>query len=474
MSGFLCSIAGATYAPPAAAATAVKFNGSSAYLAAGSLNTSSASDSKYMTLAVNFYVNDWVYTAGQGTNLMHLVDVYLPGGNSFYVWINGGRLQIDGGIGTVYEQAECSVAPFSWNQVVMYIDTSSRSNCRIYVNGVSRTLDSGGNPNNTNFNWNTTGAQVTIGRPDGNVQGAGAYFNGSISHFYLHGGNVGAPTISNYWDATNYRPRDLGTDGTATGLAQPYIYHYGNAATFITNNGTGFSSYTLSGADYVDSDKFVSYTASRTPLAITTYGNAQIATDQYKFDFNSIKFDGVNDYLQALSSSIFTGDFTMEMWVRPSAVNIQYQTLIQVGTETTGRYVWHVYYDTLFVNLYGSGTYDIFTSGGNLTANTWAHVAVVRSGSTVTIYINGTSRGTNTAGVTNYGNTGGYYIGCSDSSAQDFGGYMDEIRISNTARYTGTFTPSTSAFVNDANTLLLIHATPGPNGGQVFYDDNGL
>jgi hypothetical protein len=34
---------------------------------------------------------------------------------------------------------------------------------------------------------------------------------------------------------------------------------------------------------------------------------------------------------------------------------------------------------------------------------------------------------------------------------------MDEIRVSNIARYTGNFTPSTTAFSAEANTVLLIH-----------------
>lgn len=37
------------------------------------------------------------------------------------------------------------------------------------------------------------------------------------------------------------------------------------------------------------------------------------------------------------------------------------------------------------------------------------------------------------------------------------GCYYDEIRISNIARYTSSFTPSTSAFVSDENTLALFH-----------------
>ena len=52
-------------------------------------------------------------------------------------------------------------------------------------------------------------------------------------------------------------------------------------------------------------------------------------------------------------------------------------------------------------------------------------------------------------------------------------GHMDEIRISNSARYTTTFTPSATAFTNDVNTLLLIHAN-GTNGSNTFTDDISL
>ena len=38
-----------------------------------------------------------------------------------------------------------------------------------------------------------------------------------------------------------------------------------------------------------------------------------------------------------------------------------------------------------------------------------------------------------------------------------FPGYMDELRISNTARYTGNFSVATAAFETDANTMLLLH-----------------
>jgi len=50
--------------------------------------------------------------------------------------------------------------------------------------------------------------------------------------------------ISKFYDTTNNKAWDLGTDGTGSGLDQPRIFHRGNTSTFTTNNGT--DSYTLS------------------------------------------------------------------------------------------------------------------------------------------------------------------------------------------------------------------------------------
>ena len=54
-----------------------------------------------------------------------------------------------------------------------------------------------------------------------------------------------------------------------------------------------------------------------------------------------------------------------------------------------------------------------------------------------------------------------------ESTSQWFVGYMDEVRITKgDCRYTSgtTFTPSTTAFVSDSDTKLLIHSD---NGGHV-------
>jgi hypothetical protein len=115
-----------------------------------------------------------------------------------------------------------------------------------------------------------------------------------------------------------------------------------------------------------------------------------------------------------------------------------------------------------------AGTY----SSSTVTTNTWYHFAVVRSGSTVTLYINGSSNASLTRSQT-IGNGGDFYIGARQNEDLDFNGWIDEFRVSNTARYTAGFTAPTAPFQNDANTLLLLHMD-GTDASTVFTDDNGV
>ena len=97
---------------------------------------------------------------------------------------------------------------------------------------------------------------------------------------------------------------------------------------------------------------------------------------------------------------------------------------------------------------------------------------MVRSGSTLTAYVDGTSVGSAT--WTNTTDSSTNYVGYSGGlgGTTYYNGHIDEVRISNTARYTSGFTPSTTPFQNDANTLLLLHMD-GTDGGTDFVEDNG-
>jgi hypothetical protein len=108
-----------------------------------------------------------------------------------------------------------------------------------------------------------------------------------------------------------------------------------------------------------------------------------------------------------------------------------------------------------------------------LVINTWYHIAVSRSGTNTRLFVNGTQEGSTYSDSTNYlTNTTEMRIGQNfDAGFPDnVNGYLDEIRVSNTARYTTTFTPATTAFQPDANTIMLLHCD-GANGSTRFVDD---
>lgn len=104
----------------------------------------------------------------------------------------------------------------------------------------------------------------------------------------------------------------------------------------------------------------------------------------------------------------------------------------------------------------GSGSMTISTGRVN---NAWQHLALVRNGSSITLFADGTSVGTtNPVSVNVLSSTlriGAFFD--TQSIEFQFNGSMDDIRVSNVARYTTSFTPSTSAFTSDANTLLLLN-----------------
>ncbi len=105
--------------------------------------------------------------------------------------------------------------------------------------------------------------------------------------------------------------------------------------------------------------------------------------------------------------------------------------------------------------------------GGSYTTNTWMHIAMVREHTGLYTYINGVRT------ISAYGPSNAW----TDPQTKTIGGHpnstsyesvlgnVQELRISNVARYTSDFTPHTTPHVNDGNTVLLLH-------GDSVDDDN--
>jgi hypothetical protein len=173
---------------------------------------------------------------------------------------------------------------------------------------------------------------------------------------------------------------------------------------------------------------------------LETVGNAQISTSVKKYGTGSIYFDGSGDYLYAPSSQNFSfgGDFTIEFWLYQTATSGEGTTIYNPTTNGIN----------LFMSI--SSNWGIARSGVAVdnnfgtppTFNTWNHIAVSRSGSTIKAFINGSQvfSGTNTIS---------YVAGPLQIGLSGFGsitGYIDDLRISKVARYTSNFTAPTAPF----------------------------
>lgn len=181
---------------------------------------------------------------------------------------------------------------------------------------------------------------------------------------------------------------------------------------------------------------------------LITAGDAQVSTTQVKYGTASMKFDGTGDYLTIIDSpnlQLMAGDFTIEGWIYLAANGVVYG-IVSKGTATTG---WSVNV-TIGNKLQFSYTLSNLTGATSLSATTWYHFAVVRSGTAsgnLKVYLNGVADATSAGAVTDsFNQTSITYVGADRVATSQLNGYIDDLRITKGhARYTATFTPPTAA-----------------------------
>ena len=158
-------------------------------------------------------------------------------------------------------------------------------------------------------------------------------------------------------------------------------------------------------------------------------------------------FDGSGDAVYAPSNpalALGTGNFTVECWFYATAtMNYAAMWTTDDGTNSASgiRLVTGPNNNYLTVGIGGSA---VLTASSTYADNTWNHAALVRNGSTITLYLNGTSVGsfTNTTNFSLQTFLLGRY-----GAAYYWTGYIDDLRITKgVARYTANFTPPGGPF----------------------------
>ena len=182
----------------------------------------------------------------------------------------------------------------------------------------------------------------------------------------------------------------------------------------------------------------------------TPSGNVKISTAQYKFGGASALFDGTTDFLLGDGSSTFafgTGPFTVEFWIRPASVAGFHILYDNRPTGINGFYP--AIYTTGTSLRYFVNSADRITGATVLATSTWYHILLARSGTNTKMFVNGVQEGATYVDANSYLNGANRPMIGADGNAGGGSGYngnMDELRISDIARQTTTFTPQVGPY----------------------------
>ncbi|MEI6557973.1 MAG: LamG-like jellyroll fold domain-containing protein, partial [Rhodospirillaceae bacterium] len=195
-------------------------------------------------------------------------------------------------------------------------------------------------------------------------------------------------------------------------------------------------------------------TSSNLPL---TWGSGATTTS-YKFGSSGAYFNGVNSWIKGPDANAayqLTGDFTYECFFQTTSTYATNCALIETGAASTvTRFCIALIGGQIRGDSNVAGA--IFAACGNYIQGVFNHIAVSRTSSTMSVYLNGTRIYTGT--VAQSFSVGNLRIGALYDGFSVFNGVMDCVRIINgTGIYSGaTITVPTTALTAVTNTSLLL------------------
>lgn len=184
---------------------------------------------------------------------------------------------------------------------------------------------------------------------------------------------------------------------------------------------------------------------SSNAFAVTApQGAPVISTAVFKFGGSAGDFtSGGRLQTPANAAFNFNDNFTVELDIYRTGMSGSFDTVL---VASVGESAFMIRGSTNNPGVFMASDSTPIAPGLSFDLNTWNHIAVVRVGSTVTVYKNGVSIGTGIRSGTI--NTSGFFVGDSSLSfSRYFRGYLDNLRITKgVARYTANFTPPTEPF----------------------------
>jgi len=197
--------------------------------------------------------------------------------------------------------------------------------------------------------------------------------------------------------------------------------------------------------------------SSRSKRTVNANGNLQISTSSPKFGTSCALFDGTGDYLGMSASADFgfSGDFTVDMWVKTSDYSVDgstYRRVIHFGGGAIASTLMLLFYNgsAESPNLSVFSNAMLITGSISVADGSWHHVALTRSGTSLKLWVDGVQSGSTATTSQNFnaGTSNSVLIGIDTSLSGGFNGTLDEIAITNgVAIWNAAFTPPTGPTV---------------------------
>ena len=395
----------------------VQLSGASQYL-------STPSTSNFAFGTGNFTVEFWVY-------LNTLASNNVTGAETSSFLLDFRNASATGAVGTIF------------------LDATSSYSLKYYSNG----------------SVNITGTTPTAGA----WNHVAVVRNSGTTTMYLNGVSQGS-----FADSTTYvaAPLFVGTcsDGngpTGTGTALRFIKGYVSNLRILR----GTAAYT---ANFTPSTQPLSVAAgtalltcqSQTSSTVDATGLNTISIIPGATTTNpvggSTQFNGSNQRLSVPYSALLDltqiSTFTVEAWVNTTALSSGQNTI--VGNRLNSSSGWELRINTdRTVQFYFTGTSGASaTTSATVSLNSWVHIAVVRNGANLNIYLNGVSQASSSSWSNGNASTSSYApsIGGDSVASDSHNGYISNLRlVTGTAVYTTAFTPSTAPLTAVSGTQWL-------------------
>ena len=189
----------------------------------------------------------------------------------------------------------------------------------------------------------------------------------------------------------------------------------------------------------------------------------------------SLSFNGSNAHVNYSNSTSYSNTMTVEAWIK-TTVNSSYDEIVGWGntsSSTNHAVEFRVANGKLEFGINTTG-WQAVASGASVNTGNWVHVAVVKDGSSIKLYINGVQDGSGTINQSpsvNVMEIGGFYFQQQMMPDYYFSGNIDEVRIWNTARTASQISDNQYKELEGGESGLTAYYKMNEGSGTTLYDN---